>query len=121
MPTDAGPLGRIASAKLSADAKSLENVKTLREGADIQARRLVQARDGTLIAFSAGDLADVGPDPQTLSTQAGKALRINTDGSIPKDNPFVSTPDANPAVWALGFRDIHSAAVNPEDRRAVGG
>jgi glucose/arabinose dehydrogenase len=113
-PTDATPMGRIASARLSADEKSLTDVKTLREGADIQARRLVQAKDGTLIALSAGDLADVGPDPQTLSTQAGKALRINTDGSIPKDNPFVSTAGANPAVWTMGFRDIHSAAVNPK-------
>lgn len=112
-PQDAAAMGRIASAKLSADEKSLSDVKILREGADIQPRRLVQAKDGTLIILSAGDLADVGPDPQTLSTQAGKALRINTDGSIPKDNPFVATPGANPAVWAMGFRDIHSAAVNP--------
>jgi glucose/arabinose dehydrogenase len=112
-PTDPVALGRIASAQLSADETSLTGVKVLREGPDIQARRLVQARDGTLIAFSAGDLADVGPDPQTLSTQLGKALRINTDGSIPKDNPFLGARDANPAIWAMGFRDIHSAAVNP--------
>jgi glucose/arabinose dehydrogenase len=112
--TDAQPMGRIASAKLSADEQRLEDVKTLREGVDIQPRALVQARDGTLLVLSTGDLADVGPAPQTLSSQAGKVLRINTDGTIPKDNPFLSTPDANPAVWALGFRDIHGATLNPK-------
>ena len=40
-------------------------------------------------------------------------MRIDTDGTIPKDNPFLSTPGANPAVWALGFRDIHGATLNP--------
>jgi glucose/arabinose dehydrogenase len=110
---DAAAMGRIASARLSADEKSLEDVKTLREAVDIQPRRIVQARDGTLLIMSAGDLADVGPAPQTLSSQAGKVLRINTDGTIPRDNPFVANAQANPAVWALGFRDIHAALIHP--------
>ena len=110
---DAAAMGRIARGRLSPDGRSLQEVKTLREGADIQPRRVVQARDGTLLVMSAGDLADVGPDPQTLSSQAGKVLRINTDGTIPRDNPFASTPGADPAVWALGFRDIHAAIVDP--------
>jgi aldose sugar dehydrogenase len=110
---DAKAMGRIASARLSPDEKSLTDVKVLREGADILPRRIVQARDGTLLIMSAGDLADVGPDPQTLSSQAGKVLRIATDGSIPRDNPFRADPKANPAVWALGFRDIHSAVIHP--------
>lgn len=111
---DAAAMGRVASAKLSADGRALEDVKTLREGVDIQPRRVVQARDGTLFVFSAGNLADVGPDPQTLSSQAGKVLRIGADGTIPKDNPFVGDPTANPAVWALGFRDIHAAFIHPQ-------
>ena len=114
---DTKPMGRIARARLSADARSLEDVKVLREGADIQPRRVVQARDGTLLVFSFGDLADVGGDPQNLSSQAGKVLRIATDGSIPRDNPFISTKDANPAIWALGFRDVHAAAIDPRDGR----
>jgi glucose/arabinose dehydrogenase/cytochrome c5 len=110
---DAVAMGRIASARLSADERSLEAVKVLREGVDIEPRRIVQARDGTLLIFSFGDLADVGADPQKLESQAGKVLRINTDGTIPRDNPFLSNPTANPAVWALGFRDIHAAFVHP--------
>ena len=110
---DAAAMGRIASAKLSVDGKELTDVKVLREGADIQPRRIVQAQDGSLLIMSAGDLADVGASPQSLDSQAGKVLRINTDGSIPRDNPFVTDAKANPAVWALGFRDIHAAMIDP--------
>lgn len=106
-------LGRVASARLSADEKRLEDVKVLRAGADILPRRIVQRRDGTLLVLSAGDLADVGGGPQDLASQAGKVLRINTDGTIPKDNPYLSDPKANPAVWAIGFRDIHAAVIHP--------
>lgn len=111
---DAAALGRVSSARLSADEKRLDDVKVLRAGPDIEPRRIVQARDGTLLILSAGDIADVGPDPQDLASQAGKVLRINTDGTIPKDNPFLSNPKANPAVWALGFRDIHAATLHPK-------
>jgi glucose/arabinose dehydrogenase len=110
---DAKAMGRIARAKLSPDEKSLTDVKVLREGADIQPRRIVQARDGTLLIMSAGDLNDVAPDPQLPTNQVGKVLRINADGSIPKDNPFRADPKADPAVWALGFRDIHAATIHP--------
>ncbi|HEY8574588.1 PQQ-dependent sugar dehydrogenase [Phenylobacterium sp.] len=113
LPQDRTAMGRVARARLSADERSLEDVRTLREAADIQPRRIVQARDGTLLIMSAGNLADVGPAPQTLSSQAGKVLRINTDGTIPADNPFRADPKADPAVWALGFRDIHAALIHP--------
>ena len=46
--------GRVASAQLSRDEKSLQGFKVLREGADIQPRRIVQARDGALLVLSAG-------------------------------------------------------------------
>lgn len=112
-PQDKAAMGRIASARLSADETALEDVKVLREGAEIQPRRIVQARDGTLLILSAGDLGDVSLAPQMLSSPAGKVLRINRDGTIPKDNPFLKVADADPAVWALGFRDIHAALIHP--------
>lgn len=112
-PQDKAAMGRIASARLSTDESALEDVKVLREGAEIQPRRIVQARDGTLLILSAGDLGDVGLGPQMLSSPAGKVLRINRDGTIPKDNPFLKVPGADPAVWALGFRDIHAALIHP--------
>ena len=113
LPGDAAAMGRIVRARLSPDEKGLTDLKVLREGADIQPRRIVQARDGTLLIMSAGDLADVAHDPQLPANQVGKVLRIATDGSIPKDNPFLKDPTANPAVFALGFRDIHAAVIHP--------
>jgi len=109
---DPAPMGGVASAKLAADEKSITDVKTLREGADIQPRRIVQARDGTLLILSAS-LVDSGPVPQDMAGQLGKVLRINADGSIPRDNPFLATAGANTAIWALGYRDIHSAVIHP--------
>lgn len=112
MASDDAAMGRVVSAKLSADEKSLTDLKTLREGADIQPRAIVQGRDGTLFILSA-DITDTGLYAQKLESQLGKVLRINTDGSIPADNPYVSQAGANPAVWAQGFRDIHGAVIHP--------
>lgn len=42
---------------------------------------------------------------QNLLTTQGKILRMNKDGSVPSDNPFVGRSDANPLVWATGLRN----------------
>ena len=42
----------------------------------------------------------------------GKIVRIATDGSVPKDNPFVGKPDALPEIWTLGHRNVQSAAFD---------
>ncbi|MFI4964538.1 MAG: PQQ-dependent sugar dehydrogenase [Caulobacterales bacterium] len=104
--------GRIVKARLSADDRGLEDVKTIYEAPYLTPRRLVQARDGTLLIAS-GEVASGGPNPQSMTDPRGKVLRIAADGSIPKDNPFVRTPGANPALYAVGFRDIQGAALNP--------
>ena len=46
----------------------------------------------------------------------GKVLHINTDGSIPKDNPFVGRPDTRPEIWAFGVRDAQSMAFDARGR-----
>ncbi|MGQ0697072.1 MAG: PQQ-dependent sugar dehydrogenase [Panacagrimonas sp.] len=51
---------------------------------------------------SAGDPNDNG---QNLGTLLGKLLRINDDGSIPADNPFVGVPGARGEIWAYGLRN----------------
>jgi glucose/arabinose dehydrogenase len=106
-------LGKIISAKLSADATSLDDFKVIYEAATFTPRRLVQARDGTLLIPSA-EVASGGPNPQSMQSQLGKVLRINTDGSIPKNNPFLKDPKAAPALYAVGFRDIQGAGLDPK-------
>ena len=53
------------------------------------------------------------PQPQQLDSNMGKVLRINGDGSIPKDNPFVGRAGAHPEIYALGFRDVQGVAIHP--------
>src|SRR5262249_36498820 len=59
-----------------------------------------------------------GANAQTLANLLGKLLRINSDGSIPADNPFyTSASGRNPAIWALGFRNPFTFAVQPGSGR----
>ena len=50
---------------------------------------------------------------QKLDSHLGKVVRLNDDGSIPTDNPFVDTPGADPAVWSYGHRNIQGLMVDP--------
>ena len=100
----------VASATLSADERRLENLKVLLN-AEGTGGRLIQAPDGTLLITSTipsgvGINAVDWPQPQQLTSNMGKVLRINADGSIPKDNPFVGRADAHPEIYALGIRDV---------------
>ena len=52
-------------------------------------------------------------NPQSLATRLGKILRINPDGTIPSDNPFVNTTGAKGEIWALGFRNPFTGAMKP--------
>jgi aldose sugar dehydrogenase len=104
-------VGYLASAKLSADEKSVTDWKVLKEGA-MTPRRILQAKDGTLFALTA-DIITPYVSAQSLTSAQGKVLRINTDGSIPKDNPFLANKDADPSIYALGFRDPQGFAFRP--------
>jgi glucose/arabinose dehydrogenase len=53
---------------------------------------------------------------QQLDGHLGKILRINPDGSAPKDNPFAAKPDAKPEIWSLGHRNVQAAAFDPKGR-----
>lgn len=68
--------------------------------------------DGKLY-IAVGDNA-VGSNSQTLTNLLGKILRINSDGSIPADNPFFATATSNNrAIWALGLRNPYTFAFQP--------
>jgi len=117
LPRAAGLL-RVASARLSADDRKLENVKELLNAEGIGGR-LVQANDGTLFVTSSipaglGIKSEEWMQPQQLDSLMGKVLRINTDGSVPKDNPFVGRAGARPEVYALGIRDDQGIAIHPK-------
>jgi glucose/arabinose dehydrogenase len=59
--------------------------------------------------YSLGERGDM-TNAQDLSKPLGKIHRVNDDGSIPKDNPFVNTPNALPSIWTYGHRNPQGLA-----------
>lgn len=76
--------------------------------------RLVFARDGTLfVTQGERSITEGRMQAQRLDGLLGKIVRLNPDGSIPKDNPFVGREGARPEIWSLGHRNIQAAALHP--------
>ena len=75
--------------------------------------RLTFARDGRLFVVL-GDRFSRKDDAQTLDNHLGKVVRIEADGKVPADNPFVSTAGARPEIWSLGHRNMQGAALHPQ-------
>jgi aldose sugar dehydrogenase len=76
--------------------------------------RLVFGRDGTLFVTQ-GDrsITEGRMQAQRMDGLLGKIVRLNTDGSIPKDNPFVGKEGVRPEIWSLGHRNIQAATLHP--------
>jgi glucose/arabinose dehydrogenase len=113
---------RVARARLSADNLRLENVEDLADGVE---RRIVIARDGTLLVTGAdrfrfydSDLDGVDHDftdnPDIRRNFTGRVIRINRDGSIPKDNPWLGRATVLRETFAHGLKDPEGAALNPQ-------
>jgi len=74
--------------------------------------RIVITRDGKLF-ITLGERFQM-KYAQDLSRDWGKVVRINPDGSIPDDNPFVRRQDARPEIWSYGHRNPQAAGLHPE-------
>jgi len=102
------------------DAPRVENVKVIySQRPSMNSRmhfgsRLVFGRDGTLY-ITQGDrsITEGRMQAQRLDGLLGKIVRLNPDGTIPKDNPFVATAGARAEIWSLGHRNIQAAALHP--------
>ena len=115
-PGDGGAGTAVARGKLG-DA-GLEDVKVIFrmqpkvEGPNHFGSRLVFAPDGNLFV-TLGDRFKFDP-AQDLKSHLGKVVRINSDGSVPDDNPFVGKEDALPEIWSYGHRNVQGGAIHPE-------
>jgi aldose sugar dehydrogenase len=77
--------------------------------------RLAFAPDGKLFIVSGERMRfDPAQDP---AANLGKVVRINSDGSIPADNPFAGKTGAQADVWTLGHRNPLGAAIHPTTGR----
>ncbi|UJH92102.1 PQQ-dependent sugar dehydrogenase [Antarcticibacterium sp. 1MA-6-2] len=75
--------------------------------------RMVFDREGYLY-FSIGDRGGTNENPQDITRDGGKVYRINDDGSIPQDNPFVGEPNAKEAIYSYGHRNPQGMILHPE-------
>lgn len=119
---------RVARARL--DGRSLTDVQVIFEvtqpksGGQHFGSRIAWLPDGTMLV-SIGDGGNppvelegslIRQQAQNLQSRLGKIVRLNDDGSIPADNPFVNA-DADGAVWSYGHRNIQGLAVDAANNR----
>jgi glucose/arabinose dehydrogenase len=114
----------VARGVISKDWKRLEQVKLIFRSLPAYdnglhfGSRIVFAPDGRLFVTT-GDRFDPAvnrPRVQKLDNHLGKIVRIEPDGSIPEDNPFVGTAGALPEIWTLGHRNLQSATLDDKGR-----
>jgi len=74
--------------------------------------RIVFANDGTLW-LTMGDRGSQREQAQNPANHIGKVVRLNRDGSVPTDNPYLSTQGAQPELWSIGHRNAQGAARHP--------
>lgn len=74
--------------------------------------RMLFLPDGTLL-LTTGDGFDYREQAQNTQSLLGKTVRINTDGSLPADNPFADGKRGHPAVWTWGHRNAQGLALDP--------
>ena len=111
----------LARARLSQDAKRLEDVKVIFSQQPKFSStahfgcRIVERPDGTLF-LTLGERFSRRDDAQTLDNHHGKIVRVGKDGSVPKDNPFVGKAGALPEIWSYGHRNAQGATWGPDGR-----
>ena len=115
-PGPAGASTAVARGKLGdkgiSDVKVIFSQKPKVSGGRHFGGRLVFALDGKLF-ITTGDRGQ-GDPAQDLSSHIGKMIRINPDGSVPRDNPFVGRKGALPEIWSYGHRNGQGAAQHPQ-------
>ncbi|MEM8569588.1 MAG: PQQ-dependent sugar dehydrogenase [Pseudomonadota bacterium] len=115
-PTRAGAQTSVAIAELDVANARLSNVRVIFQQGDPTGggrhfgSRIVEADDGSFFV-TIGDRGD-RDDAQDLGSYKGKLIRIDRDGSVPSDNPFV-TGEA-PAIFSYGHRNPQGAALAPD-------
>jgi glucose/arabinose dehydrogenase len=113
---------RVSRAKLSADNRRLEELEVLIEGR--VERRIVFARDGSMYVTGAdafrfydsdldGTEHTTPHEPDVRRNFTGRVIRINPDGTIPADNPWLGRATVSRETFAHGLKDPEGAALHP--------
>ena len=117
-PRSGGNGTAVARGRLSNDGTGLENVQVIfrgmptYDGVRHYGSALAFAPDGKLF-ITLGERSDaaVRAQAQDLGSHYGKTIRINADGTVPDDNPFVGRAGAQPEIWSYGHRNAQGIAI----------
>jgi hypothetical protein len=124
-PTAPPRVNRVVRFTASASNPDVADASSALQLIELSALSTAYIHNGGALAFgtdgklyiATGDNSD-SANAQSLETTHGKLLRINPDGSIPEDNPFLGqTTGVNQAIWARGLRNPYTFAVDPSNGR----
>ncbi|WP_170760687.1 PQQ-dependent sugar dehydrogenase [Ruegeria lacuscaerulensis] len=110
----------LAVARLSESGDRLSNLRVIFEatpggsGGRHFGSRVVEANDGTLF-LTIGDRGD-RPNAQNKSNHMGSVIRVNRDGTVPANNPFVGEAGVRPEIWSFGHRNPQGAGLDAQGR-----
>jgi aldose sugar dehydrogenase len=122
---------RTRIAKATFDGKALKNLQVIfqvgqtKSGGQHFGSRITWLPDNTMLV-SIGDGGNppiqlngelIRKQAQNLNSHLGKIIRLNDDGSIPKNNPFTTKKNAEPAIWSYGHRNIQGLAFDSISQR----
>ena len=102
----------LSRAKLQGNSLTqVQELYSTEMGTNVGGTRIAFAQDGKVLLTTpaAGDTAKA----QDPNSAYGKILRLNDDGSIPRDNPFVGKPGYRPEIYTMGHRDHLGLVVHP--------
>ena len=111
----------LAKGVLSADESAVEQVKVIFHQMPTYnsnyhfGSRIVFAPDGKLfLTLGERSNPESRVHSQDLNSDFGKVVRLNPDGSVPNDNPFVGRSDAKPEIWSYGHRNVQAATLDKQ-------
>lgn len=115
-PAENGSSTAVAIATLADDR--LENLQVIFSAAPKFSSRhhfggRLVIKDDQYLFITLGDRGQRRDDAQTLDNHHGKVIRLNLDGSIPKDNPYVTDTAVLDDIWSYGHRNIQGATLHP--------
>ena len=107
----------VGRGRLAADMRTLENFQVifrqqpkLSEGIHFGSRLAFDGQGHLFVSLGENNQRATA---QELDKLQGKLVRLNADGSVPKDNPFVGKPRARAEIWSYGHRNPQGLALNP--------
>ena len=120
-PNTRGNLAGTAVARGRLDGHALRDVTVIyRQEPKLSSGTHVGSRlvfDGNGHLFVAQGENNKRPTAQELDKLQGKLVRLNLDGSVPKDNPFIGRDGVRPEIWSYGHRNMQGAALHPVTRK----